>query len=67
MENNELILVDFYEEDGREVEIYEYKGITICFNLFYEYEYTIDDWWYVSLEKAMEAIDKKILKEKNYE
>lgn len=62
MEDNTSKLIDFYEEDGREVEIYEYKGIKIYFNLFYEYEYTIDGWWYSSLEEAVKAIDKKELR-----
>lgn len=60
MEDKNLKLVDCYEEDGREVEIYEYKGVTICFNLYYENEFTIDDYWYTSLEKAKETIDKRI-------
>ena len=60
MEDNTPKLIYFYEEDDREVEMYEYKGIKIWFNLFYEYEYTIDGWWYSSLEKAMEAIDNRV-------
>ena len=62
MEDNTPKLIDFYEEDDREVEIYEYKGIKIWFNLFYEYEYTIDNWWYSSLKEAVKAIDKKELR-----
>lgn len=58
MENKDLSLIEFYEEDDREVEIYEYKGVKIYFNLYYEYEYLVDDYWYTSIEKAMEAIDK---------
>lgn len=58
MENKDLSLIEFYEEDGREVEVYEYKGVKIYFNLYYEYEYLVDDYWYTSIEKAMEAIDK---------
>ena len=58
--NNEVKLIDYYEEDGREVEIYKYKGVIIYFNLYYEYEYTIDGYWYTSLDKAKEAIDIKL-------
>ena len=59
MEDNMPKLIEIYEEDGREVEIYEYKGVRIYFNLNYEYEYTIDNWWYTSLENAMRVIDNR--------
>lgn len=65
MENKDLNLIDFYEEDGREVEIYEYKGVIISFNLYYEYEYLVDDYWYTSIEKAMEAIDGMLSRKEN--
>ena len=58
MDSLEVKLIDYYEEDNREVEVYEYKGVTIYYNLYYECEYSIDDYWYTSLDKAKDAIDK---------
>ena len=55
---NEITLVESYEEDGREVNIYEYKGVEISENFFGEGEFSIGTAWYRSLEDATKAIDK---------
>lgn len=53
------------EETGSLVTIYEYKGFEIYFNYNCEYEYMITDenryeWWYATLDKAVEAIERMI-------
>ena len=55
---NEITLVESYEEDGRDVNIYEYKGVEISENFFGEGEFSIGTAWYRSLEDATKAIDK---------
>lgn len=56
-----LEFVECWEEDGREIEHYKYKGEDIFLNLYGEYEVTFNDYWYSSIEKACESIDKKEL------
>ena len=57
MENLEF--VESWEEDGREIDHYKYKGHDIFLNLYGEFEATIDDYWYTSLENACKSIDKR--------
>ena len=55
---SEIVLVESYEEDGRDINIYEYKGVEISENFFGEGEFSIGTAWYRSLEDATKAIDK---------
>ena len=52
----DLEFIESWEEDDREIEHYKYKGYDIFFNLYGEFEATIDDYWYESIEKACEKV-----------
>lgn len=43
-----------------EIKMFKHKGVEIWYNLHNEYEYTVGDCWYSTLEKAKEAIDKGV-------
>lgn len=59
-------VTSFENEETRSlVTVYEYKGFEIYFNYYCEYEYMITDenrneWWYATLDKAVEAIERMI-------
>ena len=55
---SETTLVESYEEDEREINVYIYKGVEIFENFFGEGEFSVGTTWYRSLEAAIEAIDK---------
>lgn len=58
--NNYLELIESYidENTNNEINIYSYKGINIYENYYGENEFTINDYWYQSLDDAIRSIEK---------
>lgn len=66
MKDKPIYINSYIGDDGSDVEIYKYKGVVIRYNAYGEWEYTIcanwnpyEDYWYKSLDDAIEAIDKR--------
>ena len=49
---------EIHYEDEREYEVKHYKGKEILYNFYCEDEYSVDGRWFMTLEAAMDAIDR---------